>query len=296
MDDHGASVYDGRNSIFFTAGNDAYYLDETNLWAGQEKLRWLHKYLPAGSRLLDVGASFGHFLHAAHDCYQAEGIELSPAAVAWSREHFGVRNRVGSVYDLPLDRADFDAVTCWDVIEHVPDPWLALGRMAGVLKPAGWLFLSTPDAGSLAAKVLGRRWHYLDPVQHLFLFNRANLAASLRSAGLEIVGMRTFGRRYRLRYVCDRLAQLHAGGPIAWTAAAGRKLLAPILGCTVPIGLGDVMAVVARKRGEPQRHAAKVASAQPEFKEDAHGQEAGEHHRAGLQRGRGRRRVRQTGL
>jgi methyltransferase family protein len=109
------------------------------------------------------------------------------------------------------------------------------------------VFLSTPDAGSAAARVMGRRWHYLDPVQHIVLFGRESLARVLERAGFEPVAWRSFGHHYRLRYVFDRLRYLHRG-PIGWAAAVGGALAAPVRDRPVYVRLGDVLGVAARRR------------------------------------------------
>ena len=51
---------------------------------------------------------------------------------------------VGSATDIPLGDASFDTVVCTEVLEHVPDPLRALREMYRVLKPGGYLILSTP--------------------------------------------------------------------------------------------------------------------------------------------------------
>jgi SAM-dependent methyltransferase len=154
---------------------------------------------------------------------------------------------VGSVYALAdTQREAFDGVCGWDFIEHVPDPLLALSEMRRALRPGGFLFLSTPDARSAVARVLGRHWHYLDPVQHIVLFGRDTLARALRDTGFEPVDWRSFGHHYRLRYVFDRLRYLHRG-PLRLAAQLGRSLPAALLDRVVYLRLGDVMGVAARR-------------------------------------------------
>jgi len=243
----GASIYEGDTPIFLQDGNEAYYLDETNLISSKLKVDWVAEHVREGARLLDAGANFGHFLSVARDRFDAVGVELSRAAVTWSREHFHVENHAASIYDLPSELAGpYDAVTLFDVIEHVPQPREAIDALKRVLKPGGTMFLSTPDAGSTVARAMGSRWHYLDPVQHIVLFNRSNLSRLLRDAGLEVLGARTFGHHYRVGYVLDRLAYLHADGVLGHTTKAARVLGRPAAKRTMYLNLGDVMGVVAR--------------------------------------------------
>jgi 2-polyprenyl-3-methyl-5-hydroxy-6-metoxy-1,4-benzoquinol methylase len=246
----GATIYESETPVFMADGNENYYLDdESNLASARDKVRWVRGSAERGARLLDVGSGFGHFLEAARPEFAATGLELGPSAVDHARRRFGVACEVGSVYALPAEmQGHFDVVTAWDFIEHVPDPLGALAAMRGVLRPGGLAFLSTPDAGSLAGRALGRHWHYIDPVQHIVLFDRRTLGRALESAGLEPVSWRSFGHHYRLRYVFDRLRYLHRG-PLGWAAAMGSAWPGRALDRPVYVRLGDVMGVVARRRG-----------------------------------------------
>ena len=248
VDERGASIYEGEQPIFLEEGNVHYYLDETNFLSCERKLAWVRRFVPDGACLLDAGANFGHFLKVAQPHYRAVGVELSAAAVAWSRTNLGVENHAASIYELPSSvSGPYDAITCWDVIEHVPDAEEALRKLAGVLKPGGVLMLSTPDAGSAVARLMGRYWHYLDPVQHILLFNRRNLEQRLAAAGLKLIASTTFGHVYRVRYVADRLAYLHRDGVLGRLMPVLGTMLRPIDGRKVHINLGDVMALAARK-------------------------------------------------
>jgi 2-polyprenyl-3-methyl-5-hydroxy-6-metoxy-1,4-benzoquinol methylase len=247
VDERGASIYEGDEPIFLQDGNEQYYLDETNLMSCREKLAWVREHAPAGASLVDVGANFGHFLSVAREDYRARGVEISSAAVEWSKKHFGVENAVGSIYDLPPAlRGPYDVVTLWDVIEHVPDPREALTALHRIVRTEGLLFLSTPDAGSRVARLMRSRWHYLDPVQHLVLFGRENLARILRDSGFEVVSTRTFGHHYRVGYVLDRLAYLHDEGALGRVTGIAKTAFRPAAKLSVYLNLRDVMGIVAR--------------------------------------------------
>ncbi|HXK09231.1 MAG TPA: class I SAM-dependent methyltransferase [Vicinamibacteria bacterium] len=248
-DASGVSIYESETSVFLADGNTGYYFDhETNLANSRRKLALVEEHVTDGSSLMDAGANFGHFLSVAAGRYRARGFDLSPAAVAWGRAHFGVDAVVGSVYSPPPDGAPWDAITSWDVLEHLADPEAALFRLRELLRPRGWLFLSTPDAGSRIARLLGRRWHYLDPVQHVTLFSRESLRTLLERSGFDVVAARSLGHDYRLRYVADRLCYLHSRGATGALLRAARLLLRPLGGFTVYLNLGDVVAVAARRR------------------------------------------------
>jgi SAM-dependent methyltransferase len=242
-DANGTSIYERDDAIFSADGNADYYFDETNAEAARDKLAFVARYAPSRARLLDVGASFGHFLAEARTGFEASGVEVSPSAVNWARKTFGVDIEVASIYEL--GRGRYDAITCWDVIEHLEDPAAAIDQLRGHLNDGGRLFLSTPDAGSLAARLLGPRWYYLDPVQHLNLFSRSNLLRLLSARGFKLLGSRYFGRSYRVNYIANRLRYLAFGGS---NGRSSEPMRVPLGQLTIPIKLWDVMGLALEAR------------------------------------------------
>jgi 2-polyprenyl-3-methyl-5-hydroxy-6-metoxy-1,4-benzoquinol methylase len=85
-------------------------------------------------------------------------------------------------------------VLCYDVLEHLYDPWSAAGRLAGLLKPGGRLHLSVPNARNKEVwlpLILNGRFRYqpdgLMDVTHIRFFGRRDAIEMLEAAGLEIV-------------------------------------------------------------------------------------------------------------
>ena len=240
----GLTIYESDDSIFEADGNADYYFDDTNADAAREKLAYVARFAKPGGRLFDVGASYGHFLVEAQKQYEASGIEVSPGATRWAQSTFHVDVSVGSVYDIPSSRA-YDAVTFWDVVEHLDDPGAGLDRIRECLKPGGLLFLSTPDAGSLVARLMDARWHYLDPIQHVNLFSRKTLVRLARDRGLSLVHYTYFGRSYRLSYIVNRVAYL-LRGPGASSSSASAGSSDAFWNVAIPLKLWDVMGLVLR--------------------------------------------------
>lgn len=243
----GTQIYEAPHAeIFEGEGNVEYYFGEGAVQAAQAKVEFVSKYVGTGL-LLDVGSSFGHFLAAASPRYDAHGLEPNPSAVEWGNRELGVRSTVGSAYDVPPQLAShFDVITMWDVIEHLDNPRSALQACRERLQPGGWLFLSTPDAGSLSARITGARWHYQDPVQHINLFSRRNLSRLLHETGFEVRGHVYFGRQYRVAYVLHRLRYLIGAHSAGHVLDALKRLPAPILRASISIKLWDVMGLAAQ--------------------------------------------------
>jgi 2-polyprenyl-3-methyl-5-hydroxy-6-metoxy-1,4-benzoquinol methylase len=249
----GTSIYEGDSSLYMTEDQMDYYRDESTVEAARDKVRWIQHAAPGARRLLDVGANFGYFVREASAAgLDARGLEPSARAVSWGREHLRAAIEVGSAYDARPDLAGrFDVVTLFDVIEHLDDPGTAIERCLSYLAPGGRLFITTPDTGSLVARLLNRQWYYIDMIEHVSLFNRQNLERLLTAHGVTVRDTRTMGRLYRLSYIERRLGQLASRAPFLRLAqlAAQPLRLAPHV--RLPLNLGDVMGLVATRAGAP---------------------------------------------
>lgn len=138
-----------------------------------------------------------------------------------------------------LPMSSFDAVTVWDVLEHVRDPIQFMSACGSLLKPGGHLFVNVPNLDSLQARVLGARWPLLLP-EHLNYFNRKSLRFCGERAKLNWLD---FGRRrayFSLKYVFYRLAQHHS--PVV---SIGYRLMSryAISGPIIPVFLGELYGV-----------------------------------------------------
>ena len=175
----------------------------------RDRLRCLP--LPAGERrLLDVGAATGFFIEQAiaHG-WRAEGVELSHWAAEYARQTLAVPVREGTLLDARFADRTFDAITMWEVIEHLPDPRTELSEARRILRHGGMLHLSTPDAGSLVAKCAGKRWlGWRKFPEHLYYFDLASLRRLLSTAGFEIVSHRYVSLTVTWQYALERLGTM----------------------------------------------------------------------------------------
>lgn len=146
----------GEESPARLTARDEDYI-RNSLQSNQERTRWqidaLKASLPhAGSSVLDVGAGGGLFLHLAREAgFHVMGSEPSGSRVQFARKEYDLSLK-REVIDHPVwDRhaGKFDAVTLWDVIEHVDDPKKLLQRCKELLRPGGTLLLDTPARDSL---------------------------------------------------------------------------------------------------------------------------------------------------
>ncbi|MGO1720700.1 MAG: bifunctional 2-polyprenyl-6-hydroxyphenol methylase/3-demethylubiquinol 3-O-methyltransferase UbiG [Luteimonas sp.] len=152
-----------------------------------------------GAEVLDVGCGGGLLSEAlAGEGARVTGIDLAEGLIKVARLHrlesgLEIDYQVKAVEALAAERpGSFDAITCMEMLEHVPDPAAILAACASLLKPGGRLFVSTlnrtPAAFALAivgaeyvARLLPKGTHSYED-----FIKPSELGAWLREAGLQL--------------------------------------------------------------------------------------------------------------
>lgn len=167
---------------------------------GQDRrCRRILKYGPSTGRLLDVGCATGAFLNAMRGYgWEVAGVELNPEAAAYARQTYGLTIYTGVLEEAPLPDKSLDVITLWDVWEHVLDPSVTLNIIRRLLKPGGWVVISTPNPLGLEARLFGDCWAGWDRPRHLHLFSPAVLRAYLQRTGFERILFDNFSGRWRV--------------------------------------------------------------------------------------------------
>jgi 2-polyprenyl-3-methyl-5-hydroxy-6-metoxy-1,4-benzoquinol methylase len=198
---------------------------------------------PGPRRLLDVGCHIGVMLEIAQERgWQATGIEPSEWAAARARERgLNVINATLSHAHLPPD--SFDAVTLWDVVEHLTDPASDLTQVHRVLKPGGVVALHTIDIESPLARIMGARWPWLMEM-HLIYYSPKTLGRQLEQIGFKVEKIIYQGRYLRLGYFITRVEPYSHSLASAMNWCADRLHLCDL---AIPINFGDLFTIFARK-------------------------------------------------
>ncbi len=161
------------------------------------RLAQVEEQLPRRGRVLDVGCARGAFLAVARDeGWDAVGLELDRKAVDAASDR-GLDVRHGALEPGMFPPNSFDAVTLFDLIEHVPDPRALLAACREVLRPDGLVVITTPDISGLVPRVtyvlfgltIGA-WGHPTPPGHLVQFSRGTLRRLLDEQGCEVVALR----------------------------------------------------------------------------------------------------------
>jgi 2-polyprenyl-3-methyl-5-hydroxy-6-metoxy-1,4-benzoquinol methylase len=149
---------------------------------------------PPQTRLLDVGCSRGDFLVAARGLgFQAEGVEPAPNA-AQTAQAAGLKVHVGLLEDVRLADASFDAITLFEVIEHLKHPRSLMAECQRILKPGGIMLLSTGNAASWTARAMGGRWDYFHIAKdggHVSFYNPRSMALLATRTSFKVARLET---------------------------------------------------------------------------------------------------------
>ena len=181
-------------------------------WDPESEFRPLHQINPlrldwidaqahlAGKRVLDVGCGGGILSDAmARRGASVLGIDLAARPLKVAQLHAreagteSVEYREVAAEALAAEMpGQFDAITCMEMLEHVPDPSSIVNACAALVKPGGWLFFSTINRNAKAflfaivgaehvLKLLPKGTH-----EYAKFIRPSELAQWCRGAGLEL--------------------------------------------------------------------------------------------------------------
>ena len=148
----------------------------------QYRLRYVKKY--AGHSILDAGCSTGSYVSQLHgEGYNVVGIDLL-AEQEW--QHFSPQlNTVATVKTLPYGDEAFDSVISFEVLEHVPDPQVALAEFHRVCKKN--IIVSVPNC-ELPDEMLrsGMVYAHWRDRTHCNFFTKESLRETLEAANFGV--------------------------------------------------------------------------------------------------------------
>jgi len=142
------------------------------------------------SNILDIGCSSGTFLDLAKKRnLNTYGVELNKAEFEYAIK------KGHQVYNQLLEKIDFDikfdAITMWDVFEHIINGEFYLNHMKSLLSNNGVIFLQIPSSDSLAAKILQEHCNMYDGLEHVNLYGVETIKKLAHKCGLEVVNIKT---------------------------------------------------------------------------------------------------------
>lgn len=166
-------------------------------WHGRrfKAVRSLLEQHPNGT-IIDVGCADGVFTNVVWNHARPariHAVDVLPASIDWAKTHWsgveGMSFSVADAHALPFESGIADAVTCFEMLEHVFEPRRALEEIHRVLKPGGYALLLVPSDTLLFrsiwavwTKTRGAIWDET----HVQSFRRGSLGDIARHAGFTV--------------------------------------------------------------------------------------------------------------
>ena len=181
----------------------------------QARVDRIHHILRPDMRVLDIGASAGHFLHTLKkNVGECIALEFNQSDGEFMQKELGL-----TVYNTPLEQTSlptehFDLITIFQTLEHIEDPISFLTTVHRYLKPEGYLVVEVPNVDE-ALVTLYHSDAYADFIYkepHLFYYSPETLMKVLARAGFSGENQ-TIQRVNFLNHVNWKYSQKPQAGP-----------------------------------------------------------------------------------
>lgn len=155
----------------------------------------LEKYSKKGN-LLDIGCATGVFLDMAKkNGWRSYGVEISKFASGYARKEFKLDVKTGDLLNIKFKNDFFDAITMWDLIEHVDSPSKMLSKIGKITKKGGIIFILTINDASLMGKLadfsyklkIKKFTELVHPIHHNYHFTKKVLIDMLNKNCFEVI-------------------------------------------------------------------------------------------------------------
>jgi SAM-dependent methyltransferase len=146
-----------------------------------------------GLRILDLGCGEGHITEAIRCKWpRAElcGFDYSLTAIEIARQRYpSIDFAVADAYDIPYGPATIDATVMNNLWEHLPDPMRLLDQIRRVLKPGGYVIISTPSRyrfENLVRAAFGQPIAFMSK-HHVTEYTVGQVVEQMRFGGFEVI-------------------------------------------------------------------------------------------------------------
>jgi 2-polyprenyl-3-methyl-5-hydroxy-6-metoxy-1,4-benzoquinol methylase len=188
-----ANIY---NDLYDNSVVEAWTFDESRQ---DQKLvsTYIHRHLPSGARILDVGCYAGALLGSMDDQFEKFGVEINSTAAGIARSRFNITTW-RSLSEIPTN-VRFNAILATDVIEHLTSPRQFIESLLSRLEEGGFIVITSGDADNFWWRMAGARWWYCSFAEHISFISKSWLHYYSRILDFRVIKARRF-RYKKLRF------------------------------------------------------------------------------------------------
>jgi hypothetical protein len=117
--------------------------------------------------------------------WESEGVEPDETARRTAWEHHETSLLSMETFGS-LDKASYNAISLWHVLEHVHDLYPYLHHIRDLLKQDGLVYIAVPNYISYDAEHYGAAWAAYDVPRHLYHFSPGSMHWLLDAAGFQL--------------------------------------------------------------------------------------------------------------
>lgn len=151
----------------------------------EKRVNAILEFKNSPGKVLDIGASAGTMLAIFKKIgWEVWGIEPSVSADIARKKGIKILKKTFEKAKLPKEY--FDVVILNHTLEHMKNPASVLKKVEKVLKTGGIVFVDVPNFGGLSARIMGERWPFILPEEHVFHFTPETLKKVLQKSGFKI--------------------------------------------------------------------------------------------------------------
>lgn len=152
-----------------------------------KKLQLINSFQTESKNILDVGCGTGDFLEICNsNNWNVVGVEPNESARKLSIKKLNASSKIyKDIFELKHEQ--FDVITLWHVLEHVPDLDAYILQLKKLLKPNGVLIVAVPNYKSYDALYYKQFWAAFDVPRHLWHFSQKSIQLLFSKEKLEVV-------------------------------------------------------------------------------------------------------------
>ncbi|MCD8443475.1 class I SAM-dependent methyltransferase [Tenacibaculum finnmarkense] len=150
----------------------------------KQKLKLINSFKSEEKTILDIGAGTGDFLKVCKENnWKVSGVEPSEKA-----RSFASKKNIELQEDISNYKGkQFDVISLWHVLEHIPNLIEYTNQLKKLLKPNGVLIIAVPNYKSYDAKKYKEFWAAYDVPRHLWHFSQTAIKKIFATTNMKVV-------------------------------------------------------------------------------------------------------------